>query len=77
MAIGFGWTALVAAEMVAADVGLGQMALNASNFLRTDIVVMDIVVIGVIGVLAYPFDLFMCWGQRRLVPWNGRSQWCA
>jgi taurine transport system permease protein len=36
IAIGFGWTTLVAAEMVAANVGLGQMVLNAANFLRTD-----------------------------------------
>jgi taurine transport system permease protein len=46
ISIGFGWSTLVAAEMVAANVGLGQMVLNASNFLRTDIVVMGIIVIG-------------------------------
>ena len=66
---GFGWTTLVAAEMVAANVGLGQMVLNASNFLRTDIVIMGIIVIGVI---AYVFDLFMRWVEKRLVPWKGR-----
>jgi taurine transport system permease protein len=70
IAIGFGWTTLVAAEMVAAKVGLGQMVLNASNFLRTDIVVMGIIVIGVV---AYSFDLLMRWAERRLVPWKGRS----
>ena len=69
IAIGFGWTTLVAAEMVAANVGLGQMVLNASNFLRTDIVIMGIVVIGVV---AYLFDLLMRWVERRLVPWKGR-----
>jgi len=69
IAIGFGWTTLVAAEMVAANVGLGQMVLNASNFLRTDIVVMGILVIGVV---AYLFDLLMRWIERRLVPWKGR-----
>ena len=69
IAIGFGWTTLVAAEMVAANVGLGQMVLNASNFLRTDIVIMGIVVIGVI---AYLFDLLMRWVERKLVPWKGR-----
>lgn len=69
IAIGFGWTTLVAAEMVAANVGLGQMVLNASNFLRTDIVIMGIIVIGVI---AYVFDLFMRWVETRLVPWKGR-----
>lgn len=69
ISIGFGWTTLVAAEMVAANVGLGQMVLNASNFLRTDIVIMGIIVIG--GV-AYVFDLFMRWIERKLVPWKGR-----
>jgi taurine transport system permease protein len=69
IAIGFGWTTLVAAEMVAANLGLGQMVLNASNFLRTDIVVMGIIVIG--GV-AYLFDLLMRWAERALVPWKGR-----
>jgi taurine transport system permease protein len=69
IAIGFGWTTLVAAEMVAANVGLGQMVLNASNFLRTDIVIMGIIVIGVV---AYAFDLFMRWVERKLVPWKGK-----
>ena len=69
IAIGFGWTTLVAAEMVAANVGLGQMVLNASNFLRTDIVIMGIIVIGVV---AYLFDLLMRWVERRVVPWKGR-----
>ncbi len=69
IAIGFGWTTLVAAEMVAANVGLGQMVLNASNFLRTDIVIMGIIVIGVI---AYSFDLLMRWVELKLVPWKGK-----
>lgn len=69
IAIGFGWTTLVAAEMVAANVGLGQMVLNASNFLRTDIVIMGIIVIGVV---AYLFDLLMRWVEHKLVPWKGR-----
>jgi taurine transport system permease protein len=70
IAIGFGWTTLVAAEMVAATHGLGQMVLNASNFLRTDIVIMGIVVIGLV---AYAFDLLMRWIERRLVPWKGKA----
>jgi taurine transport system permease protein len=70
IAIGFGWTTLVAAEMVAASLGLGQLVLNASNFLRTDIVVMGIIVI---GLLAYGFDLLMRWVAHRLVPWKGRG----
>ncbi|MCC6380708.1 MAG: ABC transporter permease subunit [Burkholderiales bacterium] len=70
IAIGFGWTTLVAAEMVAATEGLGQMVLNASNFLRTDVVIMGIVVIGVV---AYLFDLFMRYVERVVVPWKGKA----
>jgi taurine transport system permease protein len=50
-------------------VGLGQMVLNASNFLRTDIVMMGIVVI---GAFAYAFDLMMRWVEKKLVPWKGK-----
>ena len=67
--IGFGWTTLVAAEMVAANKGLGQMVLNASNFLRTDIVIMGIIVIGIV---AYLFDLLMRYVERLVVPWKGK-----
>jgi taurine transport system permease protein len=70
IAIGFGWTTLVAAEMVAATEGLGQMVLNASNFLRTDVVIMGIIVIGVV---AYLFDLLMRYVERLVVPWKGKA----
>ncbi len=70
IAIGFGWTTLVAAEMVAATAGLGQMVLNASNFLRTDVVIMGIFVIGIV---AYSFDLLMRYIERAVVPWKGRG----
>ncbi|WP_118179960.1 ABC transporter permease subunit [Paraburkholderia phosphatilytica] len=70
IAIGFGWTTLVAAEMVAATSGLGQMVLNASSFLRTDVVVMGI---GLIGLIAWCFDLGMRVLERRLVPWKGNT----
>lgn len=70
IAIGFGWTTLVAAEMVAATAGLGQMVLNASNFLRTDVVIMGIVVIGAV---AYLFDLLMRRVERLVVPWKGMA----
>lgn len=69
IALGFGWTTLVAAEMVAAQLGLGQLVLNASNFLRTDIVVMGILAIAAV---AYAFDLLMRWAERRLTPWKGQ-----
>lgn len=68
--MGVGWTTLVAAEMVAADAGLGKMVYNASNFLRTDVVILGILAIGVI---AYVFELGMRFLERRLVPWKGRA----
>jgi taurine transport system permease protein len=68
--IGFGWTTLVAAEMVAATSGLGYTVLSASRFLQTDIVIMGIVVIAII---AYAFDHLVRFVERRVVPWKGRG----
>ncbi len=67
--IGFGWTTLVAAEMVAATKGLGYMVLTASQFLQTSTVIMGIIVIAII---AYAFDMLMRFVERRIVPWKGR-----
>ena len=67
--IGFGWTTLVAAEMVAATHGLGYMVLTASQFLQTPIVILGIIIIAVI---AYAFDLLMRSLEWRLVPWKGK-----
>lgn len=67
--VGFGWTTLVAAEMVAATKGIGYMVLSASQFLQTSTVIMGIIVIAAI---AYAFDLLMRFVERRVVPWKGR-----
>ena len=67
--IGFGWTTLVAAEMVAATEGLGSMVLSASQFLQTSTVIVGIILIAAI---AYAIDLLMRIVERKLVPWKGR-----
>jgi taurine transport system permease protein len=67
--IGFGWTTLVAAEMVAATHGLGYMVLTASQFLQTPTVIMGIMIIAAI---AYAFDMLMRWFERKLIPWKGK-----
>jgi taurine transport system permease protein len=67
--MGVGWTTLVAAEMVAADAGLGKMVFNASNFLRTDVVILGILIIGIVATV---FELLMRWIESRAVPWKGR-----
>lgn len=69
IAIAFGWTTLVAAEMVAAKAGIGVMVLNAARFLATDIVFLGIIVIGLI---AFFFDSLMRWIEGILVPWKGK-----
>ena len=67
--IGFGWTTLVAAEMVAATEGLGYIVLTASQFLQTSTVIMGIIVIAMI---AYSFDMLMRFVERKAVPWKGK-----
>ena len=48
MGFAFGWRALVAAEMIGATGGLGFMIYNASYYLRSDIILAGIIVIGVL-----------------------------
>lgn len=70
VALGVCWGTVVAAELVAAEKGAGMMVLVASKFQLTDIVVMGIILIGVIG---YGIDILMRLAERRLVPWRGRG----
>jgi len=51
MSIGFGWRALIAAEMIATSTGLGFLIYNASNFHQTDAILVGIVTIGICGFL--------------------------
>jgi taurine transport system permease protein len=69
-AMGVCWGTVVAAELVAADRGIGSMIMIAKNFLQTDTVVIGIVMIGLIG---YAIELVMRWLERRLVPWKGKG----
>ena len=66
IALGAGWTTLVAAELVAATSGIGFMIQSAAQFLVTDIVIAGIIVIALIAILLeYVARLI----ERRLVPW--------
>jgi taurine transport system permease protein len=67
--IGVGWTTLVAAEMVAANRGLGFMVLNAAENLESDTVIMGIFII---GLFAFAFDLLIRYLEKTLIPWKGR-----
>ena len=70
VAMGVCWGTVVAAELVAAEKGAGQMIVAASKFQLTDIVIMGIILIGIIG---YGIDILMRRAERFLVPWKGRS----
>jgi len=65
--LGFGWMALVAAELVGANSGLGFLINDARSLLRTDIVMVGMLSIGVAG-------LIIDFGLRRLagslLPWS-------
>ena len=49
--MGWAWTYLVVAELVAANSGLGYSILKAQRFLKTDVIFAGIVLIGIIGLL--------------------------
>ena len=48
MSIGFGWRALIAAEMIATSTGLGFLIYNAANFHQSDTILVGIVTIGLL-----------------------------
>lgn len=49
--MGIGWMCVVAAEMVAVKYGLGNLILEASNYLQTDKVMVGMITIGIMGLL--------------------------
>jgi len=57
LSIGFGWRALIAAEMIATSTGLGFLIFNASNFHQTDTILVGIITIGVLWLLTDRFVL--------------------
>ncbi len=67
IALGAGWSTLVAAELVAASRGLGFMIQSAATFLGTDVVILGIAVIGIVAIL---FELLMRALEKRFVPWS-------
>jgi taurine transport system permease protein len=68
--MGVCWGTVVAAELVAADRGVGSMIMIAKNFLQTDTVVIGIIIIGAIG---YALEMLMRFVERLLVPWKGKG----
>jgi len=64
--MGWAWTYLVVAELVAANSGLGYAILRAQRFLQTDTIFAGIIVIGLIGLAT---DQLFRLAHRRAFPW--------
>ncbi|MBW5444656.1 ABC transporter permease subunit [Cohnella sp. CFH 77786] len=66
MMIGWAWTYLVVAELVAASSGLGFSILKAQRFLNTDVIFVGIITIGLLGLLT---DRAFAICHKRFFPW--------
>ncbi len=64
--MGWAWTYLVVAELVAANSGLGYSILKAQRFLQTDKIFAGIILIGLIGLI---IDQLFRFAHRRAFPW--------
>jgi ABC-type nitrate/sulfonate/bicarbonate transport system permease component len=65
--LGVGWMALVAAELVGANSGLGFLINDARTLLRTDIVIVGMITIGVVGLV---IDRTIRFVGKRSMPWS-------
>jgi ABC-type nitrate/sulfonate/bicarbonate transport system permease component len=63
------WTLVVAAELVAAQRGLGYMIMDASTFFRVKDVYVGLIIIGLVGFL---LEATIASVERRLVHWSGK-----
>lgn len=67
IAIARSWLALVAVELLSADSGIGEMMEMARQMLRIDIVMVDVIAIGLIG---FTLDQSIALVQRRVLRWQ-------
>jgi NitT/TauT family transport system permease protein len=64
--IGWAWTYIIVAELVASASGIGYMIISAQRMLRTGSIIFGILTIGLMGLIT---DYFFKWLYRRLFPW--------
>ncbi|MFC3997417.1 ABC transporter permease [Nocardiopsis sediminis] len=67
LSLGSAWLALIVAEQINADAGLGFMVNSAREFLRTDIVVLGLLIYSVLGLLT---DALVRFTERRALAWR-------
>lgn len=68
--LGWAWTYLVVAELVAANVGLGYRIMRAQRFLQTDTIILGILIIGLLGLITdyafkFAYRALFRWAERR------------
>jgi NitT/TauT family transport system permease protein len=66
MTLGWAWTYLVVAELVAVNSGLGYAIMKAQRFLNTEQIFVGIIVIGLLGLMS---DRVFAYCNRRFFPW--------
>ena len=67
IALGVGWSTLVAAELIAANRGLGFMVQSAAQFLSTDVVVAGILLIAAVALV---IEFLLRQLQKRFARWS-------
>ncbi|MBB4683337.1 ABC transporter permease [Amycolatopsis jiangsuensis] len=67
--LGVAWLALIVGETVNADAGIGYLITNARDFLRTDVVVVGLVVYAVLGLAT---DALVRLLERRTLRWRNQ-----
>jgi NitT/TauT family transport system permease protein len=68
--LGWAWTYLVVAELVAASAGLGYRIMRAQRFLQTESIILGILIIGLLGLVT---DFAFKMSYRRLFRWMDRK----
>ena len=66
-ALGIMWLTLIVAETIAAQSGLGYMAMSAREFMQTDVVVLAILIYAALGKVA---DLFVRFLESLTLSWH-------
>lgn len=66
-ASGISWLMLVVAEQVNADSGIGHMMIDAEDFLRTDIILVGLVIYGLLGLISDQIVRFL---ENTLLSWR-------
>ena len=64
--IGWAWTYIIVAELVASASGIGYMIISSQRMLRTGNIIFGILTIGMLGLMT---DYFFKWLYLRLFPW--------